>query len=126
MGVGVGSPSWDPLGPNQFTPLVGFWPGDVRVLKWALIGTAFALCNFFEADTQVRVFHPPPEIAIYWFLSVGDLFLSVRDPTDKKHLTRKKSNTRLKILCFIAVLKNVFWSKTESSALGAPYRGRAY
>ena len=25
--VGLGSPSWDPSGPNRFTPLVRFWTG---------------------------------------------------------------------------------------------------
>ena len=32
--------------------------------QWGLIGTAVALCNFFAADTQVRVFHFPRKIAI--------------------------------------------------------------
>ena len=26
-GLGLGSPSWDPLGPNRSAPLVRFWPG---------------------------------------------------------------------------------------------------
>ena len=32
-GLGLGSPSWDLLGPNRFTPLVRFWPGEVRLFN---------------------------------------------------------------------------------------------
>ena len=51
-----------PLGGREFSAL------------WRLIGTAFALCKIFEADTQVRVCHFPQEIAIYWGFLVGDQF----------------------------------------------------
>ena len=40
---GLGSPSWDPLGPNRFTPSVRFWPGG-----------------------EVRCLTPPPIEHVFW------------------------------------------------------------
>ena len=58
--------------------------------------------------------------------SVGDRFLSVSDPTDKRFLPQKIEK-RLIFLVFIAVPTSLFSSKTERFwPPGAPHRGRVH
>ena len=77
-----------------------------------LIGTAFALCNFFDARTQVGVFHFPLEIVICWFLSVGDRFCRLGTQPTKK-IDKKIEIFFVFFLFFIAVSKNVFSSEMQ-------------
>ena len=65
--------------------------------QWGLIGTACLLCKFFEADSQVRVFHSPPGKSRFTGLLVGIRWgpvLSVRDPTGKKNPDPKKKRRK--------------------------------
>ena len=70
--LGLGSPSWDPLGPNRFTPLVKFWPG----------GGLSVGDRFCRLGTQpIKKIGPEELLFYFWFeLSKNVLFFLCQTP----------------------------------------------